>query len=76
MLLFANYRFCVCRIVIVMLLLVDCRLCGCSVVIETLLLESFRLHRCKALTSICYHYSRLTFEVVEVCCTDNNRASD
>ena len=67
MLLFASYRLCRCRFVIGMLLLV--------IVIGILLLESFTLPRCNALTSVCYYYSSLKFEVLEVWCTDSTGTS-
>ena len=60
---------------ILMLLLVDYRFRGYNVVIEILLLESFWFFKCNALTSICYHYSSLPFEVVEVWCTNNTKTS-
>ena len=55
------------------LLIIDCVVC--CVVIGILLLESFRLCRCNALTSVCYYYSSLTFEVEEVWCTDSTGTS-
>ena len=55
------------------LLIIGCVVC--CVVIGILLLESFRLCRCNALTSVCYYYSSLTFEVEEVWCTDSTRTS-
>ena len=74
-LLLASYRLCRCRLVIRMLLLADYMLCSCCVVIRILLLESFRLCRPSALTSVCYHYNSLIFEVVEMWCSDNSRIS-
>ena len=47
----------------------------CCVVVGILLLESFRLCWCNALTSLCYYYSSLTFEVEEVGCTYGTRTS-
>ena len=47
-------------------MLIDYRLWSFCVVIGMLLLESFRLHHCNALTSVCYYYSNLTFDVEEV----------
>ena len=67
-----NYRLCRCRLVIVMFMLTDYKLCSCNVVIAVSL-ECFRLCRCNALTSVCYHYSSLKIEVVEVPCNDNTR---
>ena len=58
-----------------MWLVADYRLCSCCVIIGILLLESFRLCRCNALTSVCYNYSSLIFEVGEFWCTGNTRTS-
>ena len=69
-LLLVSYRLCRFRLVIGMLLLVDYMPCSCCVVIGILLHESFRLCRRNALTLVCYYYSSLIFEVVEVWCTD------
>ena len=55
------------------LLIIGCVVC--CVVIGILLLESFRLCWCNALTSVCYYYSILVFEVEDVWCTDSTRAS-
>ena len=55
------------------LLIIGCVVC--CIVIGILLLESFRLCRCNALTSVCYYYSSLTFEVEEMWCTDSTRTS-
>ena len=55
------------------LLIVGCVVC--CVVIGVLLLESFSLCQCDALTSVCYYYSSLTFEVEEVWCTDSTGTS-
>ena len=70
-----KYRLCRCSVVIETLLLSNHRLRRCSVLIEMLLPASYRLCGCNALTSKCYHYSSLTFEVEEVRCTDNTRIS-
>ena len=51
------------------LLIIGCVVC--CIVIGILLLESFRLCWCNALTSVCYYYSSLTFEVEEAWCNDS-----
>ena len=68
-----EYRLRRCSVVIELLLLSNHRLCRFSVLNEMLLLASYGLCECNALTSKCYHYSSLTFEVEEVRCTDNTR---
>ena len=74
-LMLVNYRLCRCRLVYVMLMLTDYKLCSCNVVIAVISLECFRLCRCNALTSVCYHYSSLKIEVVELWCNDNTRTA-
>ena len=75
MLLFASYRLCRCSLSLECYCLVIIGCVVCCVVIGILLLESFRLCRCNALTSVCYYYSSLTFEVEEVWCTDSTGTS-
>ena len=74
-LLLSNHRLCRCSVVIIMLMLAEYRLCRCGVLIEMLLLASYRLCGCNSLTSRCYHYNSLTFEVEEVRCTNITRIS-
>ena len=55
------------------LLIIGCAVC--CVVIGILLLESLKLCRCNTLTSMCYYYSSLTFQVDGVWCTDSTGTS-
>ena len=75
MLLFASYRLSRCRFVTGMLLLIDYRPCSLLRSYRNVIAWKFQLCQCNALTSVCYYYSSLTFEVEEMWCTDSTETS-